>query len=182
MKQIIICVLLLTSGLNLLGQKYFTQNGTISFFSEATLENIESTNDQVSSVIDLDNGNMAFSLLMKAFVFEKALMQTHFNEKYIESEIYPKSTFKGEIKNLESLQITEEPQEFTVVGKLTIHGVTKEISTKATIHFDKMKKLLASSEFEILLSDYNIKIPSSVKENISNEISIKIQMEYEEMD
>lgn len=182
MKNIVLFGLFALIMPNLFGQKYFTQNGTISFYSEAKLEDIESTNSQVSSVIDLENGKVAFSLLMKAFTFEKALMQTHFNEKYVESELYPKATLIGKIDNLANKEITNEPQEFTIAGNLTIHGETREVVTKGTLYFNEKGQLIADSKFEILLSDYQIKIPSAVKDNLSETILIKIHIEYEKMD
>lgn len=182
MKQILITSLLVLSSMSIFSQKYMTQSGKISFSSEAPIENIESSNNQVSSVINLDNGQLAFKLLMKAFVFEKALMQTHFNEKYIESEIYPKATFKGQIKDFNKLNISTTPQEVTVVGTLTIHGESQEITAKGKVYFDKDNRLVVTSEIEVLLEDYKIKVPSSVKDNISKSISVTIQMQYEKLD
>jgi len=182
MKKILIIAILFTQGFSVFSQKYMTQSGSISFFSEAPIENIESTNNQVSSVVNLENGQMAFSLLMKAFVFEKALMQAHFNEKYVESEIYPKATFKGQIQNFDKSKISNTPQEVSVKGMLTIHGETKEVIAVGKIHYGENSQLIVDSKFEINLDDFKIKIPSSVKENISESISITINMQYEKLD
>lgn len=182
MKRILSTLMLVTLSLSVFPQKYLTQSGVISFYSEAPLENIESTNNQVSSVINLQNGQMAFSLLMKAFVFEKALMQTHFNEKYVESEIYPKATFKGQIKDFNLLNLSKEPQTVSVEGSLTIHGETKNVTTTGELFFNESEQLVANSTFNIQLDDYKIKIPSSVNENISNTVELKISMQYEKLD
>jgi polyisoprenoid-binding protein YceI len=162
-------------------QKMMTRTGKITFFSEASLENIEAVNNQVSSVINADNGDVAFSLLMKAFSFEKALMQEHFNEKYVESDKFPKATFKGTIQNYSSLKLSEKPTEVTVKGTLTIHGVAKEVTYKGTLAKMSDGKLNAVSDFTIKLDDYKIAIPSAVQENISNTIKISVNMTYEAM-
>ncbi len=180
MKKILLITLLLSQGLWAFSQKYMTQNGTISFFSEAPIENIESSNNQVSSVANLDDGQMVFSLLMKAFVFEKSLMQAHFNEKYVESEEYPKAVFKGQIQNFDKSKISTTPIEVTAKGFLTIHGETNEVTTTGQIYFDKAGQLIVKSKFNIKLDDYKIKIPSAVKDNLSNTISINMQ--YEKLD
>ena len=182
MKQILIISILLTQSLCVFSQKYMTQSGTISFFSETPLENIESTNNQVSSVVNLDNGQMVFSLLMKAFVFEKALMQTHFNEKYVESEIYPKAIFKGQIKDFKNFKLSSNPQDLVMTGTLTIHGETNNVNAKGKMYFDKNKNIILDSKFDIFLDDYKIKVPSAVKDNISKTISITIKMQYEKLD
>src|SRR3982750_2211619 len=80
--------------------RYFTKTGKVSFFSKASLENIEAHNKNAVSVFDRTTGQVEVSILMKAFEFEKALMEEHFNENYVESDKFPKSVFKGKINEL----------------------------------------------------------------------------------
>jgi len=75
-----------------------TRLGQVSFFSYTPVENIEASNNQVYSIIDLAEKKVAVSMLMRAFVFKKALMEEHFNESYVESDIYPKLQFQGLIE------------------------------------------------------------------------------------
>ena len=77
--------------------KYFTKNGRVFFNASSPLEKIEAINDKSTSVIDLSTGQIEFGVLLKAFLFERALMQEHFNENYVESDKYPKAIFKGMI-------------------------------------------------------------------------------------
>ncbi len=162
------------------GQKYMTQSGTIKFFSETSLENIEAINNQVSSIINFENGEMAFSLLMKAFTFEKALMQEHFNEKYVESSKYPKSTFKGSIQDFGTLALSSSPQEVLVKGTLSIHGVSKEVETRATLS-QKGDGIIGQCKFKIMPVDYNIEVPSAVRDNIAKEIEITVDLAYDKI-
>lgn len=178
LKKLSFLCTLLFIGYNLQAQKYMTQNGTIQFFSETPVENIEAINKQVSSVIDMETGNLAFSLLMKAFTFEKALMQEHFNEKYVESEKFPKSTFKGSIKDFDQSKFKEGKQQVTVVGKLTIHGVSQEIEAPGTIEV-KGDQLIVNANFSVEVADYEIKVPSTVRENIAKTIDIKVNAAYD---
>src|SRR5215213_2418754 len=76
--------------------KFFTKTGKISFYSKATIENIEANNRSVTAVLDAKTGNIQFSALVKGFEFDKALMQQHFNENYLESTKYPQASFKGQ--------------------------------------------------------------------------------------
>src|ERR1700754_5136470 len=76
-------------------QLYATRTGFIGFYSKTPLEDIKAENNQVYAVIDAGKKNMAFTLLVKGFVFPKELMQEHFNENYVESDKYPKSNFSG---------------------------------------------------------------------------------------
>jgi len=71
-------------------QFYTTRTGFIGFYSKTPLEDIKAENNQVYAVIDAGKKNIAFSLLVKGFVFAKELMQVHFNENYVESDKYPR--------------------------------------------------------------------------------------------
>lgn len=182
MKRLIIIILMLSPITHVFGQKYLTQSGTIKFFSHSPLEDIEAYNNQVSGVINMDNGEMAFTLLMKAFTFEKALMQEHFNEKYVESDKFPKASFKGKIVDFDKVKLADTPTKVTTTGTLTIHGVSREITTEGTLAKGKGNTIKGSSEFTIELDNYDIEIPSTVKDNISNTIKITVNMEYEKLD
>jgi len=81
-------------------QVYYTKNGKISFFSKTSLEDISADNNQVISVLNIETGAVQFSLLNNAFHFPKAKMEDDFNENYMESNKYPKSTFKGTITDI----------------------------------------------------------------------------------
>jgi len=81
-------------------ERYFTREGEVSFFSATPVENIEADNKKLQSVIDISSGAFEFAALVKSFEFEKALMEEHLNENYMESNTYPKATFRGKIQNL----------------------------------------------------------------------------------
>ncbi len=160
-------------------QRYFTRVGTISFFSESILENIEAHNKQVSSFIDFSTGEMVFSVPMKAFQFKKALMQEHFNENYIESDKYPKGTFKGTIDNIKTINLQQDgTHKVKVNGQLTIHGITKPIAADGIMEV-KAGKITGKSTFTITPEDYNIEIPLLVRNHIAKIIQINVQLLYE---
>lgn len=160
-------------------QQYFTKTGHISFYSSAPLEDITAENNQVTSIIDFGNGEMAFSLLMKGFHFEKALMEEHFNEKYVHSDQYPKSTFEGEITNLGDVDISNDGEyPVDIEGKLTIHGVTQDVTTTGTITVEGAK-VSGIAAFPVTLADYDIEIPGVVKDNIAETVEITVSMDYQ---
>ena len=108
-------------------ERYITREGVISFFSSTPLEDIKAINKQVSCVLDKGTGEFAFQLPIKGFTFKNALMQEHFNESYLESDIYPKSVFKGKIIDWNAIQLSENPTEVIIEGELTIHGIKQKI-------------------------------------------------------
>lgn len=178
MKILLSLVILTAASIDGSAQKYFTRDGVISFLSSASVEKIEAVNTKVSSVVDAETGQMEFAVLIKSFHFEKALMEEHFNENYLESSKYPKGTFKGTIVNLADIRFSQNGDYPAVVqGDLTIHGVTKSIQTDGTINVQD-GSVHATADFEIAVADYNIEIPKVVRENIAKIVLVKVDMKY----
>lgn len=160
-------------------QKYFTRSGSISFYSEAPLENIEAHNKKATSVLDIETGNVEFAVLIKAFQFEKALMQEHFNENYMESNKYPKALFKGTITNIEAVNFEKDGQyTASVKGDLTIRDITHEIESEVTL-LVKDETIQAQTSFEVAVADYEIEIPKVVRDNIAKIVRVDVQVDYE---
>lgn len=167
-------MLLLSAAVVKAQDKYFTKTGKIEFYSKAQMEDIEARNKTVATVLDTKSGALQFSVLMKSFEFEKALMQEHFNENYVESGKYPKAEFKGAITNNGDINYAKDGSyKAKVKGKLALHGVTKDIETEGQVKVGD-GKVETSSVFNILLSDFNVKIPAIVKDKISNNIRISV--------
>jgi len=158
---------------------FFTKGGNIDFLSETPVENIEAVNNQVVSFLKIETGELNFGVLVKSFKFKNALMEEHFNENYMESDKYPKATFKGKIINLEDIDF-KTPGVYTanIKGSLSIHNVTKEIEATAKIEVTG-KNVIAKSTITVKPEDYDIEIPDIVKEKIAKEITINIDMVYE---
>lgn len=157
--------------------KYFTKTGKISFYSKATLENIEAHNRSVTAVLDSKTGNVQFSVSIKGFEFEKALMQEHFNENYMESNKHPKSDFKGQITNNSDIDYTKDgTYNAKVKGKLSIHGETKDVDTDGTVTV-KGGKVQLASDFNVAIADYKIK--NDKMNNISNTIRVSVNCTLE---
>ncbi|MGV3539818.1 MAG: YceI family protein [Rufibacter sp.] len=159
--------------------RYFTKTGYISFFSKAPLEDIEAINRQTVSILDAKTGELVFTVPMKGFQFKKALMQEHFNENYVESEKYPKATFKGKILNFQNVNLAQDNlYKVQVEGVLTIHGVDRLLKTEATLEVNG-KQIRGRSSFSITPQEFNIEIPFLVKEHIAKRIDITLDMNYQ---
>ena len=174
MKTLVVAGFLLLAGTVQAQDRFFTKSAKIVFVSKAPLEDIDATNKTATAVLDKKSGALQFSLSMKGFEFEKALMQEHFNENYVESDKFPKAEFKGSVVNNAEVDYSK-PGSYPVVvkGKLTIHGVTKEVATNGVLKVNA-DHIRAESTFNIQLSDFDIKVPSVVKDKISNNIKISV--------
>ena len=178
MKRIkLVCLLIGIMGAQwVAAQRYYTKSGKISFYSKAPMENIEAHNIKGVSVFDIASGRLEFSVLLKGFEFEKAKMQEHFNENYVESDKYPKAVFTGNIKDASGLKLDKDgTYTVQVSGTLNMHGITKPQNAQATFTV-KGGAISAVSEFTVLLADYDIKIPSLVADKVSKNVRIVINI------
>ncbi len=180
MKKIIAALFLLTLSITAVNaQKYMTKTGHIRFFSSTPMEDIEAHNRQVNAALDAQSGDLVFKALMKSFQFEKALMQEHFNENYVESDKYPNATFKGKVTNLDKVNLTKNGKyEVTIEGDLTIKDATRKISEKGTLEVNG-DKVRGQSTFYVQVADYNIKIPNTVANNIAKSIRVDVDVNLE---
>jgi hypothetical protein len=160
------------------GKVYVTHTGHIWFFSTTPMEDIEAHNYQAGANLNPSTGDMAFSVLIKSFQFKKQSMQEHFNENYMESDKYPKSTFKGKITDLSKVNFDKDGEyKVTVAGDLNMHNVTKNISAPGTITV-KGDLITAKSTFKVTLKDYNIAVPSVVRNKIAETLDVHVDVAY----
>lgn len=175
-----VCLGLLFAG-PLSAQKYFTKNGTIGFdaTSASSPERIEGKNRSATCVMDAKSGAIQFAVLMKGFAFERALMEEHFNENYVESNKYPKAEFKGKLKDLDEIDITRDgTYNVKVKGDLTMHGQTKEVETQGKLVVTG-GKISASADFNVKLSDFDISIPGLVADKVAKIAKISVDCSLE---
>jgi len=170
--RLIIGILFLAS-INLNAQKFLGSNGQIVFFSEAPLEDISAINNNVSAVFDANTNDLVFQLKVSDFIFRKSLMQEHFNENYLESDIYPNSTFLGKVTD-------NKNGSATVKGNLTIHGITNNIKVNGGMIQNK-ESIIISAKFTVKLEDYSIKVPTLVMYKIAEEIEITVNIELKQL-
>jgi hypothetical protein len=172
MKKIILVAMLYVCAVGLAQEKMISKSGKITFeASVASFEEVKATNNSVTFVLNPATGEIASLALMKGFHFKVALMEEHFNENYMESDQYPKAIFKGKIEDFDLSSLTTSAKDFTIKGKLELHGKSKDIITKARIMMSGSGISIVSN-FAVNASDFNIAIPTLVKSKVSNKINI----------
>jgi len=176
--QLILLALLCTQLTNA-QDLFITRHGLVSFFGKTPLENIDASNNEASSVLNVQTGDIGFAVLIKGFHFEKALMEEHFNENYMESDKLPKASFKGRISNLASVNLSKDgTYPVNAGGEITLHGVTRKITVSGTIVVKNgLPQVLA--KFKLAPKDYNIKIPGIVADKIAETMNVSVDCQYE---
>lgn len=159
-------------------QKFITKTGILNFeASVPSFEEVKAKNNSVSAILNADNGEFAALVLVKAFRFKNALMEEHFNENYAESTKFPKATFKGKIENFKFSDLNTSKKAYKINGELTFHGVTKTISDCDISLSKNDNSIELKGNLSVLASDFDIKIPSVVKNKIAEDIHIDFRFE-----
>ena len=176
MKKVFFSALATLFVLNLSAQKFFTKDAKIGFDASSPLEKIAAVNSKGTLVIDGATGKIEAAVLVKGFHFEQALMEEHFNENYMESNKFQKSSFAGEIIDFKNAVNVAKDGSYTatVKGKLTLHGVTKDVETKGIFTVKGGAITASNTSFKILVADYGIAIPGIVKDKVAKEAKIDI--------
>jgi hypothetical protein len=175
--RILLLALLVTGMLPVagFGQLYMTRTGFVGFYSKTPLEDIKAENNQGYAVIDPAKKNIAFSVLLKGFVFPKELMQEHFNENYVESDKYPKATFSGAYAG-DVNPGKDGVYTVTVKGNLSLHNVSKPLEMSATLTV-KGGHILGNASFHVRPEDFNITIPSIVRDKIEKDMLVTVKID-----
>lgn len=172
----ILCAALFALSTAANAQKYFTRDGKIKFDATAASspEKIEALSNSATCVFDASNGNFQWAVLIKGFQFEKALMQEHFNENYMDSGKFPKATFIGKITNLSEVNLAKDGTYNGIVsGQMTIRGISKDITANGALTIGG-GNIKVNAGFSLNLADYKISIPSLVSDKIGKEARILV--------
>ena len=174
---LVICAAILVIPLKGFAQKTLkASKAVINFYSHTPVEDIEAKSEKVLAVLNTGTNQLAFALTNTTFQFPNSLMQDHFNEKYMESDKFPKSTFSGKINEIVNWTQNGE-YKVTITGKLNVHGTEKLRTIPATISI-KDNKITALSEFLIKTEEHKIEIPKLVWEKIAEEIKVNVNAEF----
>lgn len=177
MKHIAIILLAWLSITNQTSQDlYVCKNAHVSLYSSAPIEDIKAATNTAASVFNASTGDLAFNVTINSFHFEKELMQEHFNSDYMESDKFPRATFKGKIQ--EHVDASKDGS-FTVtaIGDLTVHGVTQKRTIPGTLTI-KGGVITLTSEFIVKCADHHISIPQIVFHNIAESIKMNVSATY----
>lgn len=190
MRKIFASLLLVLTLTTVHSQIYTAKSGatSITFFSKAPLEDIEALNKGASIVLKSSTNEIQVRVTIQNFKFKNSLMEEHFNENYMETDkktetngavTYPNryAEFKGKIN--ESIDYTKDGEnKVTIPGKMTIHGVTRDVTLDGTLT-RKGNELLINSKFQVKVADYNIKVPSMYVKNIAEVVDVTINSTLE---
>jgi hypothetical protein len=180
-KMAIITVLAFLCSMTGISKTYITREGEISFFSSAPLEDIEAVNNRVQALLDYNTGDIVIRMRIDDFQFPRALMQRHFNERFMESHLYPEARFSGTIEDFSEKMEQGNSVAAVAAGALTIHGVTRETEITGTIERHG-PHLICKATFPVRVADYDIRIPRIFIRNIAEVVEVTVNFRLAPVD
>ncbi|WP_293896369.1 YceI family protein [Flavobacterium sp.] len=172
-KKKLVSLLIVISLSSFAQTKMITKTGKLTFeASVPAFEEVKAKNESATVVLNPSTGEIASLALVKGFRFKVALMEEHFNENYMESDSYPKATFKGKIENFDVTKLTATAKDYTIKGKMEMHGKSKDITIPASIK-KTSDGIEIDSNFTLNTEDYGIDIPSVVSKKVSKKVAVK---------
>ncbi len=156
-------------------QKFIIEKSLVSFYAHATVEDIAAKNEKTAGLFNASTNEVAFSIPIKDFKFAKSLMKEHFNDKYLESDVFPKSTFQGQVQGFDVMQ--NQTQKVVAKGNFTIHGQTKEVVVPGTIE-RQGDRLLFNAVFIVKLDDYKIAVPQVLWQSIAEQVHVTVDVVF----
>lgn len=155
-------------------QVFAVSTGSISFRSDAPMELIKASSNQLKGIFNAEKKQFAFTINANSFKgFNSPLQEEHFNENYLETDKYPRASFEGKI--IEDIDMQRDGMyNIRAKGNLTVHGVVQERIIKCDIVI-KNGVVSIKSNFTVLLADHNITIPKVVHEKLASEIKVEVK-------
>lgn len=157
---------------------YVVTQANVKFRSDAPLELIQASTDNIKGAIDIEKKTFAFIIPVSAFLgFNSPLQREHFNENYLETGKYPYAKFHGKINGDFDMNRSGD-YEVNAIGTLDLHGIQKDrqIDSKLSVRNDRLS---ISASFEIPLDDHMIGVPSVVRMKIAEIIKVDFNAKLE---
>jgi polyisoprenoid-binding protein YceI len=165
----------------------------IQFVSDAPLERTTGVTSKASGEITVDPASPAsakadIKIDMTSFKTGIDLRDEHFrSENWLDAKKYPHAEFViTKVSGLDKLE-PNKSAEVTISGKFSLHGVTKELTTKAKVRWISGSEEAAKNKvpgdalriqatFVVKLEDHKVSIPSIVALKVSPNITVNIDL------
>lgn len=152
-------------------QSYMTESGHVEFDSSVPLHSFTGVSDHLVGKIALNDSIIDFYVDVNTLETgigkrDNDMLRT------LEAEKHPFAEFYGKIvSDLNS--ITDKPQEVTVEGEFTVHGISKQ--TTITGLLQKVPKgIHVEASWTLNMKDYNIEPPGILFYRVSEKIDVSI--------
>jgi polyisoprenoid-binding protein YceI len=157
------------------------QTSEVEFFAvgKPSFLKINGTGGKLNGTLELDKNKVKgrFLVKMDAFTTGVSLRDQHMKEKYLETGKYAEAWL--EIENIDLpvdfLKTKKVYSNVPFQGKLSLHGVEKSVKGTAEVDTGKESPSV-ETEFKVLVSDYQIAVPTYMGIKVADEVTVKARM------
>lgn len=152
-------------------QSYMTESGHAEFDSSVPLHSFTGTSDHLVGKISLQDSTVDFYVDVNTL---KTGIGKRDNDMLstLEADKHPFAEFFGKLTSEVNLN-SNEPQEATVEGEFTVHGVTNDITIDGTLQKTD-EGLEVNASWTMSLEDYEIEPPGILFYRVNDKIDISI--------
>ncbi len=163
------------------------EENTLVFYSKAPMESFEGKTDRIEGSVNADLADLGSGVEVEVRV-DMASLDTgislrnrHMRENHLETGEFPEAVFRAQrvLKAPTEALVPGGSAEFVLAGSMTLHGVSREIEAPVKVSCGESGgriHLDISSEFPIVLSDYDIKRPKFLVLKLNETQDVKIEL------
>ncbi len=152
-------------------QSYLTKSGHVEFVSSVPLHSFTGVSDRLIGKISLADSTVDF--YVDVHTLETGIGKRDNDMlKTLEADQHPFAEFYGKLVSDFDPQ-NSQPQEVTVEGKFTVHGVSNPLTIDGTLQ-KTSKGLKVMADWTLNMKDYNIKPPGILFYRVSEKIDVSI--------
>lgn len=166
----------------------------VQFVSDAPLETITGVTSSVSGTVQADPANVAstratVSMSVPSLRTGVDLRDEHLRgASWLDAARFPNASFELVRVDGTGALAPNANQTVRIVGRLSLHGVTREVSTTARVRFMPWTAELGAtpgvdgdvlrvqSSFTVRLTDFGVSVPTLVRLKVSNEIQVSVDL------
>jgi len=174
MKRIaVIFFLFVIFSFTLKAQVYFSDQGEVNFHSETGIHGFTGTSNHLTGQIDLAKNTVDFFVDLETLDTGNGKRDRDMRET-LETDKYPFAEFFGMLTS-DFDSTSDDPQEVSVTGTFTLHGIEKQIEVNGMIQKNDTG-LMVKAAWTLRLEDYNIKPPRLLFIKVAQEQKINFEI------
>lgn len=154
-----------------IGQSFMTKSGHVEFDSSVPLHTFTGVSDRLVGKISLADSTVDFYVDVHTLETGIGKRDNDMLET-LEAEKYPFAEFFGKLVSDFNPEV-QKPQEVTVKGEFTVHGVSNPVTIDGTLQ-KTSEGLKVTADWTLNMKDYNIKPPGILFYRVSEKIDVSI--------
>jgi polyisoprenoid-binding protein YceI len=148
------CLVILSSAVAYGQDIYRTKTGNVNFIA-LQHQNAHASSHSAEVTLNSKTNELNILIPVNSFEFKRQMMLNGFNRKVMQTDKFPNATFTGTIPDVSVNLQKDGDYTVSLHGKLTLHGITRDLTTTAFFSVRK-ESVSAKSVFVVLLDDYSI--------------------------